>query len=185
MWSRFLAPNRDAHSWRHTQLGLRSKGVKSADAVRTRVAPTAHMSRLGRASRPSARPLRLASWGCRGRTAIYTAQRHPDLSLAVFLSSTGRSIRIMFLNVVCCVFLMGCIMTVRDGLSLPPVRPAAQVAWSSCRPLQAHLSCELSAGATSPSTLCVSVPSTGWLNLGWPLRVPACSPGPAPALWAT
>ena len=73
----------------------------------------------------------------------------------------------------------------RDGLSLPPVRPAAQVAWSSCRPLQAYWSCELSADATSPSTLCVSVPSTGWVNLGWPLRVPACSPGPAPALWAT
>ena len=46
------------------------------------------------------------AWGCRGRTAIYITQRHPVLSLAVFLSSTGRSIRIMFLNVVCCVFLM-------------------------------------------------------------------------------
>ena len=73
----------------------------------------------------------------------------------------------------------------RDALSLPPVRPAAQVAWSSFRPLQAHWSCEFSAGATSPSTLCVSVPSPGWVNLGWPLRVPACSPGRAPALWPT
>ena len=60
----------------------------------------------------------------------------------------------------------------RDGLSLPPVRPAAQVAWSSCRPLQAYWSCELSARATSPSTLCVSVPSTGWRQPGMATQGP-------------
>ena len=76
---------------------------------------------------------------------------------------------------------------VRACLSLPTVRvrPAAPMAWPSCELLQAHRSCELSAGATPPRNLSVSVPSTGWLNLGWPLKVSACSPGPAPTLWAT
>ena len=82
-----------------------------------------------------------------------------------------------------------------------PGRTSARVSSASrlrgCRQGQGHGMVELpaasgtlelrieSAGATSPSTLCVSVPSTVWPNLGRPPRAPACSPGPAPALWAT
>ena len=32
MWSRFLASNRDTRSWRHTQLGLRSKESEISEA---------------------------------------------------------------------------------------------------------------------------------------------------------
>jgi len=74
---------------------------------------------------------------------------------------------------------------VRAGLSLLLGLPAGPVARPGRRPPAAPWSCEMNAGATSPWHLLRAGATALRLRRGSALRVPACAPGPAPAIWAT
>ena len=74
---------------------------------------------------------------------------------------------------------------VRAGLSLLLGVPAAPVARPGRRPPAAPWSCEMNAGATSPWLLLRAGAPPLEAETRSALRVPACAPGPAPAVWAT
>ena len=63
--------------------------------------------------------------------------------------------------------------------------PAGPVARPGRRPPAAPWSCEMNAGATSPWLLLRAVRRHMEAETRSVLRVPACAPGPAPAIWAT